>query len=278
VEIRLDPENLARTYPTEVGMVADLKLALAELNEEVHRQSDPHKLARVAAMRLERAKAFRAQRAEILKSIARDRWDNAPISGERLAVELEAALENDFIVVSDNDTYQGAIDSYMTFGPGRKDYFGTGGYALGWGLPAAFGVKLGVPNRRVAAIVSDGSFLFGGPQPLWSYSRYRSAILVVVLNNRSYNNERNRIMERRGRSYETGRDMVCYLGDPDVDYAKQASAYGMEGEIAADPVSLKEALTRAKRALAEGRSYLLDVHMERRGSLANSTWHPEFRL
>jgi hypothetical protein len=52
----------------------------------------------------------------------------------------------------------------------------------------------------------------------------------------------------------------------------------MEGEIAADPVSLKEALTRAKRALAEGRSYLLDVHMERRGSLANSTWHPEFRL
>jgi thiamine pyrophosphate-dependent acetolactate synthase large subunit-like protein len=113
---------------------------------------------------------------------------------------------------------------------------------------------------------------------LWSFARYQVPVTIIVLNNHSYNNERNRIMSGRGRSYQTGRDMVCYIGDPDIDYVKLAGGFGVDGEAVTDPDSIKAALDRAKRATAEGRPYLIDMHMERRGSMANSTWYPDYSV
>ena len=98
------------------------------------------------------------------------------------------------------------------------------------------------------------------------------------MNNHSYNNERNRIMSRRGRAYQTGRDMVCYLGDPDVNYVKLAAGFDVEGEIVEKPAAIRAAIERGMKATADGRAYLLDIHVERTGSLANSTWHPEFSI
>jgi len=60
-------------------------------------------------------------------------------------------------------------------------------------MAAAFGVKLARPDVPVVSVVGDGSFCFSGPQPLWSLARYRAPVTVMVLNNHSYNNERNRI-------------------------------------------------------------------------------------
>jgi thiamine pyrophosphate-dependent acetolactate synthase large subunit-like protein len=278
IQVRIDPMSLGRVYPTEVAMVADTQSALVALIEEIRRTAKARTLSRLASDRTDRARQYQVERAASLDGIARRRWDRAPISGERLVVELEAVLDPESVIVSENDTYQIAIDSFMTFGPGRKDYFTNGGLALGWGLPAAFGVQLAMPDRPVVALISDGAFLFSGPQPLWSYSRYRAPVLVLVLNNRSYNAERARIMMGRGRSYEVGRDMVCYLGDPDIDFVRLGQGFGVDGEAVAEPDDLKSALARGMRATREGRPYLLDVHMERSGSLATSTWHPEFSI
>jgi benzoylformate decarboxylase len=278
IQVRVDPMNLGRVYPTEIAMVADTRSTLSALLEEVRKTSSGRRLKRVAAERTQRARSYQAERKASLEAIARRRWGRSPISGERLVMELEAVLDPESVIVSENDTYQIAIDSYMTFGPGRKDYFTNCGLALGWGLPAAFGVQLAMPDRPVVALVSDGAFLFSGPQPLWSYARYQAPVLVLVLNNRSYNAERARIMMGRGRSYQTGRDMVCYLGNPDVNYASLAQGFGVEGEVVSEPGDLRAALERGMRATIEGRPYLLDVHVERSGSLATSTWHPEFSV
>ena len=193
-------------------------------------------------------------------------------------IELENTLEKDSVIVSDNDSYQWPIAEYLSYGPEDKDFYFSTGFTLGWGLPAAFGVKLAMPDRPVVCLVSDGTFLFSGPQPLWSYSRYRAPVLIIVMNNFSYNNERNRIMSRRGRSYETGRDMVCYLGDPDVDYVKLAAGFGVDGEIVDKPDDIKSAIKRGMKATVEGRAYLLDMHVERSGTMADSTWHPEYHI
>lgn len=278
IQVRLDAENLARVYPTELAIVADLKLALIDLIDQVKKQSSPRKLKKTTLQRLDRAKEYQVRKEEVYQKIAAKKWDNDPISAERLMVELENILEKDTVIVSDNDTYMWAIDNYLTYGPDDKDFYFSTGFALGWGLPAAFGVKLAMPNRPVVALVSDGSFLFSGPQPLWNYSRYKAPIIVIVMNNRSYNNERNRIMTGRGRSYETGRDMVCYLGDPDVDYVKLAAGFDVEGEIVNKPAGIKPAVQRAMKATRNGRAYLLDMHVERTGSLADSTWHPEYSI
>ena len=68
------------------------------------------------------------------------------------------------------------------------------------------------------------------------------------------------------------------IGDPDIDYAKIAAGYGVEGEIVTDPAKLKASLERAKKATIDGRPYLLDVHLGRDGLGAASNWHPPFSV
>ncbi len=72
--------------------------------------------------------------------------------------------------------------------------------------------------------------------------------------------------------------MVCYLGDPDVDYVKLAAGFDVEGEIVDKPEQIMPSVQRAMQSIREDRSYLLDVHVERTGNLATSTWHPEFSI
>ena len=94
----------------------------------------------------------------------------------------------------------------------------------------------------------------------------------------SYNNERNRIWHYGGKQFKTGRDMTCYLGSPDIDYAKSSEAFGVEAEVVKEPGKLKDAIARAQRVIADGRPYLLDIHTYRDGLGAVSTWHPPYSI
>jgi thiamine pyrophosphate-dependent acetolactate synthase large subunit-like protein len=72
--------------------------------------------------------------------------------------------------------------------------------------------------------------------------------------------------------------MTCYLGSPDIDYAQAAQAFGVEAEVVKEPAKLKAAIERAKRVVADGRPYLLDIHTYRDGVGAASTWHPPYSV
>ena len=277
ISIRLDPASLARGAPVDLGMVADLRLAIADLTAAIKSQLPAAKLKELADARAARTRGYSAQMADARAAIARGLSDSSPIGMERLGLELEANLERDACYVADVDSGK-TMDPLMTFGGDDKQYFGTGPNVLGWGMAAAFGVKLARPDVPVVSVVGDGSFCFSGPQPLWSMARYKAPVTVIVLNNHSYNNERNRIWNSAGRQFEAARDMTCYNGDPDVDYAKAASAFGVEGEVVKEPDQIKAALTRAKTATVEGRPYLLDIHIKREGLGAVSEWHPPYSV
>ena len=277
IQVRMDPENLARVYPTELSMVADMKLAAADLTAAIRSIATESRLRQVRDARLAKTREFTAKMRQFRQSIARNRWDQSPVSAERLGMELESFLDPDTCFVAEIDSGR-VMEQLIQFGGQDKQYFSNSGRALGWGLAASFGVKLAHPDRPVVAVIGDGSFLFSGPQPLWSFARYRVPVTIMVLNNRSYNNERNRIWYTGGRQFKTGRDMVCYLGDPDIDFTKMAASFGVEGEEVKEPSSVRPALERAKRANIEGRPYLLDVHIGRRGIGADSTWHPSYSV
>jgi acetolactate synthase-1/2/3 large subunit len=187
-------------------------------------------------------------------------------------------LDKDTIYVADVDSGK-TLEPFMAFGGDDKQYIGTGPNVLGWGMGGAFGAKLAHPDKPVVGVVGDGSFLFSGPTPLWSISRYKAPITVMVLNNHSYNNERNRIWTfGGGAQFKTGRDMTCYNGSPDVDFTKTAAAYGVEGETVKEPGQIQAALQRAKAANVDGRPYLLEFHIQRDGVGAASEWHPPLSI
>src|SRR5262249_57993615 len=66
-----------------------------------------------------------------------------------------------------------------------QSFFGLRGGGIGWGLPAAIGVKLALPDRPVVALVGDGSAMYTR-QALWTAAHDRIGVVVVIFNNRSY--------------------------------------------------------------------------------------------
>ncbi len=277
ISIRLDPTSLARGAPVDLGIVADIRLAAADLIAAIRSLATQARLKEIAAERAARTRAYSAEMREFRQKIARENADRTPVSLERIALELETALDKDTCYVCDVDSGK-TMDPLLSFGGDDKQYIATSPNVLGWGMAAAFGVKLARPDLPVVSVVGDGSFCFSGPQPLWTQARYQAPVINIVLNNRSYNNERNRIWHYGGRQFQTGRDMTCYIGSPDVDYAKASDAFGVEGEAVKEPGNLKDAIGRAKRAVADGRPYLLDIHTYRDGLGAASTWHPPYSI
>jgi benzoylformate decarboxylase len=281
ISLRLDPTSIARTNPVDIAIVADIKLAVRDLIGAIKSQATATRLQQISADRATRVHAYTANLAALRRQIIKDfpNNDGGPVTLERLAIELEAALDPDTIYVNDVDSGK-KMDPYMSFGgKNGKTYIANGPNILGWGMSAAIGAKLAQPNRQVVATLGDGAFMFGGPTPLWSQARYSVPITNIVLNNFSYNNERNRIWTYDGGDqFRTGLDMTCYNGSPDVNFAKASQAFGVDGEVVTEPGMLKGALARARRANVAGHPYLLDVHIQRDGVGAGSTWHPPFSV
>jgi thiamine pyrophosphate-dependent acetolactate synthase large subunit-like protein len=245
----------------------------------VRSTATPARLKQISEPRLARARENRAQIDESRMALAKVELERRPLSMARIAVELENVLEKDTCIVENFDSGNEALcQALMNVGGTNKRWMTQTAVVLGWGVSAAFGAKLARPDMPVVAIVGDGEFMFRGPQPLWSYARYHAPVTVIIDNNHSYDNERHRLWLNGGRQFETGRDMICYNGDPDIDFAKMASSVGVEGETVMEPASLRPALERAKRANADGRPYLLDVHTERGGIGGQSAWHPGYSI
>lgn len=278
VSLRQDATSLARTEPVDLAMVCDLRLGLADLIAAIKSLATAERLKQIATERTARVAGYTRAAADLRQDMVAAIGNGTDIRRERLAVELEAALDRDTIWVSDCDSGKG-MDPFMAFGGKDKHYVSTGPNVLGWAAAAAVGVKLARPDQPVVAIMGDGSMMFGGPQPLWSMARYKAPVTVIVYNNRSYNNERNRIWAYgAGAQFKSGLDMTCYNGDPDVDFAKTAEGYGVQGEVVRQVNEIRPALARARRANVAGSPYLLDIHVERDGIGAASAWHPGFSI
>ena len=294
IEVRLDPTRghynagdpiaaaanaLENARPVDVGIIADLKVALTDLVAAIRGMATAARLKQISEPRIARAREGRAKIDELRMTLAHEELARRPLSMARIASDLEAVMERDTAIVENFDSGNEALcQTLMNVGGNNKRWFTQTAVVLGWGASAAFGVKLARPDMPVVAIVGDGEFMFRGPQPLWSYARYHAPVTVIIDNNRSYDNERHRLWLNGGRQFDTGRDMICYNGDPDIDFAKMAASVGVEGETVKDPAALRPALERAKRANADGRPYLLDVETERGGVGGQSSWHPPYSI
>ncbi|WP_433490639.1 benzoylformate decarboxylase [Nocardia grenadensis] len=108
---------------------------------------------------------------------------------------------------------------------------------LGFGLPAAVGIQLAEPGRRVVATIGDGSANFG-ITALWTAARYRIPVVFVILNNGTYG-----ALRRFGRILDSGE--TPGLDVPGIDFVKIAEGYGVAAEKVTTAAQLKSALCAA---------------------------------
>ena len=134
--------------------------------------------------------------------------------------------------------------------------------------------NVALPDRQVVSLQGDGGFLFGQSEVLWSIARYEAPMLIVIFNNRVYNESRDRNMQNGGHFYEEGRDFDGYLGDPNVEYSKIAEAYGLKGEKVTTASELPAALQRSIKSMRDGKAVVLDVAIAPDGPvLSQGNWY-----
>jgi len=263
IEARVEYQAIGTTHPVDIAIAAGVKETIVDLTDAITGMATADRLERISAARLAAAREQQAAADVARREKARENWDASPMSWERMSAELDLALDDDAIIVPELD-YRTPF-RWMDFDLGKKMLIGqTTGFALGWGIAAAEGVKIAQPDRQVVCLVGDGALLFGELEALWAAARYDIPIIIVVFNNRCYDNERNRLQDRsplyaNKTTRDQWKDITGYLGDPIVDFAGIAKSFEIPGERVETPKAFQKALKRAKSVTREGRPYLIDA-------------------
>lgn len=236
-----------RSFPGDVVLRSSVAAALGHLAEAVGDASAERiekVTAELAAERVERAEAAAKPPAGLTTST----W---------VSHCLDEQKGDDAIIINE----LGCDPSVMTFT--RADsYFGhpiAGG--LGWGVPAALGIKLAKPDRLVIACVGDGSYMFANPVACHQTAAALSLpILTVVFNNEVWN----AVRKSTRAVYPTGQaaavnDMPLSSLAPSPAYEKVVEASGGLGLAVTDASGLRSALHEAIAAVRGGRQALINV-------------------
>ena len=189
-----------------------------------------------------------------------------PIRPERICKEISDVLPPDGVVVSDTGHAGIWTASMIDLKHPGQSYFRTAG-SLGWGFPAALGVKCALPDRPVVCFTGDGGFYYHIAE--LETARRHNINAVIVVNNNSSLNQEIRLNDaayggkQRGRAEEMWRF-------PDVDFTKVADAFGCAGIRVTQPGDLRDAL---KRAIAMNRPVVVDVVTDMY-AIARKPWVP----
>ena len=112
-----------------------------------------------------------------------------------------------------------------------QSYFGLRGGGIGWGLPAAIGVKLALPDRPVIGLIGDGSAMYTC-QTLWTAAHYHIGAVFVILNNKSYRILKQRLHAMRGHAEQADTYVGMELLDPPIDFVALSRSLGVAAERA----------------------------------------------
>jgi len=246
IHVDEDPWEIGKNFPVDCGIHADIKTALTRLNEALDREMTDQVRAeaeqRVRAIGSEKA-SQEAGRVELFATEA----DNTPISISRLMKELREVVGPETVVVDECWSSSAALREIVA--PARPQTFfrSRKGGSIGWGLPGALGVKLGLPDKDVVAVIGDGGASWS-MQTLWTAARYRIPVTYVITNNGAYRQVK--LVRRRliGDYPLTERHQGMDLDDPAVDFSMLARAMGVRGERVVDPGDLVRALSAATQA------------------------------
>ena len=256
VHVDSSPREVGKTQPTDVGITADPKTALAALGDALEdaMSGSAREAAKMRGVAVAEQKA--AQRAAWQDRL-RSRWDMRPMSSERMMTELAGALPADTLVVDDSITTRRSVFGAMEFSePGG--IFGERGGAIGWGMGATLGAKLANPDRPVVGIIGDGSAMMT-VQALWTAANENIPVVYVICNNGSY-----RILKLNMNVYKehvlgerspASKYIAMDFPTP-FDLAGIAEAFGVRGRTIEDPTQLGPA---TREALDLGGPALLDV-------------------
>lgn len=173
-----------------------------------------------------------------------------PLRAGHVFTELARLLPVDAVVVEETPSSRPDLHRML---PARapRGFVSAAMGGLGFGLPAAAGLRMGDPSRPVVAVLGDGSALYG-IQGLWSAAHYGLGVLFVVLANGRY-----AVMDRLA---DQAGGKAPWPPFEEVDLAGLATALGCPARRVETHADLVEELGRVVPGLVDrDRPLLLEV-------------------
>jgi len=234
IQLDISPSELGRNYPNAVSILGDAKVSLQRMIDVAQPKSRDAAKAWLERMHEIVAK-WRAENEPHRNS------DAVPIRPERICKEISEFLPPDGVVVSDTGHSGIWTGTMIDFKHATQRYFPCAG-SLGWGFPAALGVKCALPDKLVLCFTGDGGFYYHIAE-LETARRYKINLVVLVNNN-------------SGLNQEVTLNKINYGGNPrgnwkelwtftDNNFAKIAEAFGCGGIRVEKPGEIKDALNQA---------------------------------
>jgi benzoylformate decarboxylase len=222
VQIGLVDWDLAKNYPAEIALKADVKETLRALIPALKAAGgaafDTRAKNGIAALA---SKNWTAKRAKLVDQISL-KHDASPIDPDWLALQVVEAMPANAILVDEGLTSSRYISALRPHRD-RYGYHGLASGGIGWGLPASVGVSLANPDRPVVCYSGDGSAMYS-IQALWTAAHHKLPLTVVIVNNGGYRIIKQRLLAFHKDDHFVGMDFV----DPPVDFSGLAKALGLE--------------------------------------------------
>ncbi len=250
LHLAADPGLIGRDLPTRFGAFGDIAASLAALQPLVAARVD----TAATAVALDRARNEAEGAAERFAANAFDRAAESPMHAMAATHALLTALPPGGALVDEAITTGFYVRMlYRSSTPGS--YYFTRGGGLGWGLPAALGVKLARSDMPVLCIVGDGSIMYSA-QALWTAAHENLPVVIAVVNNRQYAILKMNLLESGSPAAKAGRFVGMDLNSPPVDYVGLARSMGVDAQLVEKPADVTEA---ARAAFEAGRPTLLEL-------------------
>ncbi|GLZ01246.1 thiamine pyrophosphate-binding protein [Actinoplanes sp. NBRC 103695] len=251
IQIDIDPAEIGRNYPVEIGAVADAGRAAQQILDAVRR------LAPAGADRPEIRERIGTARSDLFAASAdRGRSDQFPLRPERILADVRAALPDDAVLVTDVGWNKNGVAQCYPLPDGGRFITPGGASTMGFGPAAALGVQIAQPESVVVALIGDGGMSAQLPALPLAVEQ-GLPVIFLVMNNRAHGTISDLQAGAFGQSY--GCDFVDPDGNPySPDFAALGRACGADGYAIAEPGELMTAL---KTAVERRRPAVIDVPM-----------------
>ena len=211
IHIDIDPAEVNKNRQVEIAIVSDVTSALAKINScfDESQKND--------------------EKNNWIKKI--EYWKNKhplfipPKDGEIYPQEVLIKVREhspDAFITTDVGQHQMWAAQYLRNGP-RKWISSAGLGTMGFGLPAAMGVKSAFPNSEVICIAGDASILMN-IQELGTLSQYGLDVKIVIVNNRWQG-----MVRQWQESFYEERYSASDMSNGEPDFIKLAEAFGVKG-------------------------------------------------
>lgn len=254
IHVDVDPAELGRNYPPDLGILADARTFLRQLLADFERRDVPAGntktwLADIGKWRAE-WNEFTRPNFEIHAS---------PIRPERVVADCRTVLPDNAILACDVGVNH---NWFMQFWNARQPQtmLNSWGFSgMGFGTAGALGAKLAAPDRPVVAIAGDGCFTMV-PHVLCTAVEYNIPVVWLIWNNFGWVSIRDIQLgmfggREHGTMFHRGDNKMPY----NPDFAMMARSCGVDAVTVTKSENLKAVL---EHALKSGKPYVLDVHVD----------------